>query len=363
MDCDEVLDLEYGAWSKALRKKAAAQRIPLSGTIELTFRCNLRCVHCYLDGQHTPAPDQQELTTEEVKGIIDQIVDAGCLWLLLTGGDPLVRPDWKEIYLYAKRKGLILTLFTNGTLLTPDDADFLAKWRPYVVEISLYGASAETYERITGIPGSYEKCIRGIDLLVERGVPLRLKTMLMTLNQHELVAMRELAEGFELKFNFDPILRPSADGDLFPYQYRLDVDDIVLLERIHSPEKLEHWSSQIHEQRHNTSRRTDLYQCDAGRTSFSIDPYGDLGLCTLSRERSYNLREGSFRRGWDSFIGPLRATPCPDALDCVDCELRMICQQCPALSKLEYGSFETSSAYLCRLTHRRAQEMAASALI
>ena len=130
MDCDGGTELAYRDFSKRLRERVAGKRIPLSGSLELTFRCNLRCVHCYLDGQHTPSPEQHELTTSEITDIIDQIVAEGCLWLLLTGGEPLVRPDWKEIYLYAKRKGLIITLFTNGTLLTPEDADFLAEWRP-----------------------------------------------------------------------------------------------------------------------------------------------------------------------------------------------------------------------------------------
>ena len=109
-------------------------------------------------------------------------MDEGCRWLLLTGGEPFLRPDFLDIYTNANKKGLLLTLFTNGTLLTPRSADLLAERRPFAIEITLYGATQQTYERITGIPGSYARCRRGIDLLLERNLPLKLKTMVMTLN-------------------------------------------------------------------------------------------------------------------------------------------------------------------------------------
>ena len=102
-------------------------------------------------------------------------MDEGCLWFLLTGGEPLVRRDFLEIYQYIKRKGLLATVFTNGTLLTPKIADVLAEWRPFAIEITLYGRTQETYERVTGIPGSHARCMRGIELIMERGLPLNLK--------------------------------------------------------------------------------------------------------------------------------------------------------------------------------------------
>ena len=144
-----------------------------------------------------------------------EVTDAGCLWLLLTGGEPLLRRDFLDIYTYAKRKGLILTLFTNGTLITPRIADYLAEWRPFNIEITLYGATQETYERVTGIPGSYARCRRGIDLLLERKLPLNLKTMVMTLNHHELDQMKSLAASLGVQFRFDPIMQRSV-GWLIP---------------------------------------------------------------------------------------------------------------------------------------------------
>ncbi len=110
---------------------------------------------------------------------------------------------------------MILTIFTNGTLITPQIADYLAEWRPFKMEITLYGATQETYERVTGIPGSYERCRRGIDLLLERKIPLSLKTPVMTLNQHELEQMKALSVQPGGRFPFRPDLEPCP-GRLRP---------------------------------------------------------------------------------------------------------------------------------------------------
>jgi len=174
--------LSYGEFSLALHQKVADQRVPIAGAIEVTRRCPLRCVHCY---NNLPLGDQEaarnELTYEEHCRIVDEISDAGCLWLLYTGGEIFLRRDFLDIYTYAKKKGLIVSLFTNGVLLTPEVADRLVEWRPFSIEITLYGRTEETYERITGIPGSFERCMRGIRLLLARGLPLELKTMAMSL--------------------------------------------------------------------------------------------------------------------------------------------------------------------------------------
>ena len=154
---------------KRLRNKIAGQRIPITGSLELTFRCNLRCQHCYVTHGHQGIPGQQELTTAEIKNILDQLVDEGCLWLLLTGGEPLMRRDFLEIYTYAKRKGLLVTSLHQRHHAHATYS--LISWPNGVrinIEITLYGRTQETYERVTGIPGSHARCIRGIELLLER---------------------------------------------------------------------------------------------------------------------------------------------------------------------------------------------------
>ena len=150
--CGSLPQLEYGQFSDWLHEKVRSQRVPVSGSLEVTERCNLRCQHCYIPAKQRAGSRRRELKLPEIERILAEIAESGCLWLLLTGGEPFLRRDFLDIYTSARRKGLILTLFTNGTLITRPIADTLAEWRPLKIEITLYGATPETYERVTGVP-------------------------------------------------------------------------------------------------------------------------------------------------------------------------------------------------------------------
>ena len=145
MDCAHIPSIEYGEFSKRIHEKSIDSRMPVVGTFDITSRCNLKCIHCYINGTCSG----NELTYQEICDILDQIADEGCLWLVITGGEPLMRPDFMDIYRYAKNKGIFVTLFTNGTLITPEIADFLAEFPPFAIEISLYGMSSISYEKVT----------------------------------------------------------------------------------------------------------------------------------------------------------------------------------------------------------------------
>src|SRR5262249_47504461 len=168
----------------------------------------LDCLPC---STHLPMSDatarRRELTFDEHSRLLDELQDAGCLWLLYTGGEIFARRDFLDIYTYAKKKGFLITLFTNGTLITERIADYLAEWRPFAIEITLYGRTRETYERLTGIPGSHEKCLRGIRALLDRGLPLALKTVAVSTNSHEVLEMQRFAEeDLGVKFKFDSMI-------------------------------------------------------------------------------------------------------------------------------------------------------------
>ncbi len=354
MDCPHIPELAYGEFSKSLHEKIVGQRIPIAGTLELTFRCNLRCKHCYASYGHSGIPGQEELTLPEIKRIIDEIVDEGCFWLLLTGGDPLVRRDFLDIYTYAKRKGLILTLFTNGTLLTPRIADYLAEWQPFSVEITLYGYTQETYERVTGIPGSHYRCMRGIEMLMDRGIPLGLKTMVMTLNKHELAEMSAFAESLGVEFRFDAIVNPGLQKEKFPLQFRLSPEEVLQLDQADEV-RSKKWSQYC--ARFSGVRPTDhkLYLCSAGKNSFHIDPYGLMSLCTNAREPCFDLREEHFRQGWVSMSNYVLNAEHREDYECRDCQIRLLCSQCPAFAILETGDPEGRVDYLCQLAHLRVR--------
>src|SRR5579859_2454311 len=165
--------LSYADFAKSLDNRLDGKRAPMDVSIEITRRCPLTCLHCY---NNLPMGDlgakNHELTTAEHKQLLDELHAAGTLWILYTGGEIFARKDFLEIYTYAKQKGFLITLFTNGTLIDEKVADYLAQYRPLGIEITLYGATKETYERLTGITGSYERCMRGIRLLMERNLPL-----------------------------------------------------------------------------------------------------------------------------------------------------------------------------------------------
>jgi radical SAM protein with 4Fe4S-binding SPASM domain len=355
MECPYIPITSYGEFSKRFHDKVAGQRIPVTGSIEVTARCNLHCAHCYIN---LPAGDREaqakELTLSELCNIIDQIVDEGCLWLLLTGGEPFIRPDFLDIYTYAKKKGLLITIFTNGTTITPHISDYLAEWKPFSLEITLYGRTKKTYESVTGVSGSYEKCIHGIELLLERKLPLKLKSVIMTLNMHEVWDMKAYAESLGVDFRFDPTLNMRVDGGHSPAIYRIQPKDILELDLKDEKrmKSLKEFSEKFWGSPPNTKY---LYQCGAGVRTFHIDSYGQLSACMLSRNLTYDLRQGVFHEGWLDFMLHILAQKWLGETPCKSCDLFALCGQCPGWALTESGDAERLVQYLCEIAHMRAR--------
>jgi len=299
---------------------------------------------------------RDELTREEHFRILDEIASAGCLWLLYTGGEIFARPDFLEIYEYAKRKGFLVTLFTNGTLVTPEIADYLVEWRPFAIEITIYGATAETHDRLTGVPGSYESCLRGVRLLLERGLPLALKTMATTINRHELREMHKLAENLGARFRFDAMLNPRIDCSASPLALRLAPSEIVQLDLEH-PERVAEWKRFSEKFCGAPANSDEAYQCGAGDMGFAIDPEGKLSLCVLARSDAYDLRQGSFREGWEQSLRKARRRKITRVTKCTACQIKSLCGMCPANGELENGDAEAPVDFLCRVAHLRAKAM------
>ena len=341
----------------AERLSVEERRIPIEGTIESTFRCNLNCVHCYIN-EPAASPDARrgELALGEWQPIVDQICDAGCLSLLVTGGEPLLRSDFPDLYLYAIRKGLLVTLFTNGTLISEQIADLLADSRPERIEVTLYGATQETYERITGVAGSFDQCMAGIRRIVDRRLPLKLKTMAMAWNQGEIGAMRDLAQRLGARFTYDGQLNPRIDGRANSRDaLQLPPEEVVRLDS-QRPDQ----AAELREFCRQFVRPADggpdqpLYACGAGETSFTIDPYGRLQLCVLARSGSFDLRKKSFAEGWNEYFPSLRARRWQSASPCRACSLLSLCGSCPAAAQLESGNPEAPIPCFCETAHRRA---------
>ena len=350
--------VNYGTFSESVHRGAATERLPLSGTIEVTRRCPLTCAHCY---NNLPMADgdarSRELTYAEHCRILDELAEAGCLWLLFTGGEIFARRDFLDIYKYAKTKGFLITLFTNGTLITPKLADELARWRPFAIEITLYGHTKATYEGLTGIPGSHEKCIRGIHLLLERGLPLKLKTVAVSINKHEVWDMQRFAEEeIGVEFKFDSLMTPRIDCSQSPLAVRLTPEEVVAFD-VQDSKRMDEWK--VFAERYfrpaNPPEHSDeLYHCGGGVSSFTIDPYGGMSICVLSQVDKFDLRTGHVREAWTSFLRRVRQKKITRLTKCTACELKSMCGMCPANGELENGDPEAPVDFLCRVAHLRA---------
>lgn len=358
MNCPTIPELSLSEFGQRLAAKLHTNRFPLSGSLELTERCNLRCVHCYIN---QPAGDtslqRRELSTFEVCDLLEQMAEAGCLKLLITGGEPLLRPDFLEIYIHAKRQGLLITLFTNGTLITQEIADVLAEYPPYSIEITLYGASDETYRQITGSAGAFRRCLNAIDLLKERHLPLKLKSMVLKGNQDDLPAMQAMAEQFEVFYRYDAVLNTRLNGDHGPLDHSISVEDVLQLDKADDGRAAE-IRQMLRDIRRKPTRPDELYGCGAGVYSFHINAYGQLSLCLMSRSPAYDLRQGSFRDGWEQFLPQARFQKRIRQTACQQCDLSALCGQCPGMAEMQYGDPEEPLHFTCAVAHRRAQEFA-----
>ena len=353
--------LSYGTFSESYQSRWSALRVPLNGTIEVSRRCPLTCLHCY---NNLPMNDAEarsrELDYDEHCRLLDELADAGCLWLLYTGGEIFARRDFLDIYTYAKKKGFLITLFTNGTLVTERIADYLAGWRPFAIEITLYGRTKKTYERLTGIPGSYEKCMRGIRLLLERGLPLALKSVAVSTNRHEIPEMQRFAEEeLGVRFKFDSMINPRVDCSQSPVEVRLTAEECVALD-LADPRRSDEWVHFADVARRAAEVKPSsntVYQCCGGVSSFAIDPYGRLSICVLSEAHKYDIRSGSFREGWEGFLHRERVKKVTRPTKCVACALKSVCGMCAAFGELENGDPEAPVDWLCRTAHLRAMAL------
>ena len=356
MECTEQKWLSTDEYLTQFITMSRQRRIPLAGSLEVTRRCNLRCVHCYLG----PQAERQraatgEMDTAKILDIIDQVTDAGCLYLLITGGEPLLRDDFPVIYRHAKERGLLVTVFSNGTLITEKVLMLFSDLPPHEVEISLYGATAPTYERITGVRGSYEKCMSGIKLLADSKIKVNLKTILMTLNSDELFEMENIAKEFGARFRFDAAISPCIGGDKTPLEFRVSPAEAIEME-FSNHDRLRQWETFFEESREHVLVDT-LYGCGAGVTGFHVSASGHLQPCLMTSDIQYDLSEKRFTDGWDDMIYPLRAKRAGPDFACMGCEKINLCGYCPAFFSLENGTEDIRSEYICEMGNLRYQRI------
>ena len=345
--------LEYGPLVRDMLARAAAVRQPAHGTFELTGRCNLSCRMCYVRqaaGDRTaiaaelPAPAWLELAR--------RAVDEGMVFLLLTGGEIFLRRDFFEIYEPLTRLGLVLALFTNGTLITRDVASRLGEAPPSRTEITLYGATAATFEAVTGVRGSYAACVAGIEALLARQVPLGLKTTLTQRNAAELEAMRAMARDWGVPFSASTLLAKRPDrGPAEIDECRLPPADCIALEATDRA-SADDWA-EVALKGPATAAHGNFY-CRSGKAAFVIGPSGEMNVCSLlPRPGARPLRSG-FAEAWRQVGRFVEAAP-PAAVACRACEALPYCGRCPAWSMIETGTLTEPVPYLCSIARARLE--------
>lgn len=329
------------------------QRVPISGGLELTSKCNLNCVHCY------EASDRNNISmsTEKILSLVDELVTEGVLSLYLTGGEAMLREDFSYIYEYIRKSGIIVGILSNGTTITDDKIQLFKKYPPMMIDISIYGASEETYYKVTGKKGIFNIFIDCLKKLKKNEIPFNLKTVVMKENLKDLDQMKHIAQYFDVPFKFFTNIRPMNNGNKNPINHMLTVDEAIKAE-FSDKNLIDFYLNIENSKEHMTERKKvcNKYLCKIGQNGFFITHDGFLHGCVRERKHGYNLEKQRFSEGWHNyieknFIEP-RAEKC---FLCVECKDMLYCDYCPAQFELETGDPTKPPEEVCIMARKRKE--------
>ncbi len=339
--------------SDVFHRRHRAARL-FAAHIELTYRCNLRCIHCLC-----PSRDKgrKELSTRGLKRVLDRLAGAGFLTVNLSGGEPLLREDFLELYAHARAKGLIVTILTNGTLLTPPLIAYLSRHKPYAVELTLNGITPRTYSAVTGVPGNLGQVMRNIRLLRTQGVPVVVKANLLRANQHEIGSIKRWVDKVLGKrlFRYDAAVQPRLDSSKAPLSQRLSYPEI-LRSVAREPEMLRKFQEELRRDPPRRLRRGQcLYHCSSWETQIFVNPAGGARFCMFSNEFGFDLLATPPAEGMAGMRAAIAAKTFSGSSGCASCRLRALCAWCPAKAALEMGAAESPIPFHCAFTKALAR--------
>ncbi|MBE3112148.1 MAG: radical SAM protein [Acidobacteria bacterium] len=354
---------EFSLW-----EKMASGRSVFSFDFEMTARCNLDCRHCYIN---LPAGDRaakkRELGADEIGRLGGEAAALGAVWCLITGGEPLLRKDFFDVYRALHRRGLLLSLFTNATLVDEEHVRFFKKYPPRDIEVTVYGVTKETYERVTRTPGSFDAFLKGLDRLLASGVSVRLKAMALRSNKREIAAIGDFCRARTKDYyRFDPHLHLRFDRDEARNSgilaERLSPEEVARLERL-DPERFGALTAVCGELIAPEAPASDcrhIFRCGVGQRSFVIGPEGLLRPCLSLHHPDflYDLKKGSLADAWTRFVPEVlkRETDRREYLEkCGTCPVVNLCLWCPAHAYLETGELDLPVEAFCRIAHARAE--------
>lgn len=335
--------------------------------IELTERCNNKCVHCCI---YQPADDtvakSKELSTEQVKAVLREAADTGFIKVRFTGGEPLLRDDFEELYVFARKIGLGVLLFTNATLITPRLAEIFSCIPPlHEIEISLYGMNQDSYERVSRVRGTFESAWEGIHILLNKKVPFVVKNVLLPQNKEEMEQFKAWASklpwaGERASHITNLSLRVRGDSEKKNREIKKlrqspnEVLEYFLRDRESYLNGVKDFCKKF-----VTPPNDNLFNCGAGQKSGCVDAYGRIYPCMMLKnpDLAYELDKGTLRDAIKRFfprIKGLKAGNKAYLKRCARCFLHDFCDQCPAMSWTEHGNLDTPVEHLCELTHLQA---------
>lgn len=356
--------MERPTYLQALLNKAYAMKVPVSGTFELTARCNLDCGMCYIHkAQNDPVAREKEMPTEFWLDMVEQIRQAGALTLLLTGGEPMLHPGFREIYLASKKAGLILSMNSNGTMFTPEDVEFFAANPPGKINISLYGASRETYERQCGNGKMFDRVLDNIQRLREKNIGIRINLTVTQENRQDIPWIYRFGRSMDIPVSYTTYLFPPkrasengacaacrhtpkeaaelslvCDREKFGKTVFSQRKEAILQQEALLP------GSEIDELKDPTER----IGCRAGTSAWWATFDGRLLPCAMLGENSADLKSQSFLQAWAEIRRQTDEIFLPSG--CTDCPHRPYCHVCAAICYCETGKTYQVPTYLCRMT-------------
>ncbi len=333
--------------SARLNALTLRKNIPVSVTAELTRRCPLSCLHCYLPetrGRRAPA---RELSTGQWERILAQLAAAGGLYLVFTGGEPLLRPDLPELCRRARELNFDVRVFSTGLGLTPGLAAELKAGGVSGFEISFYGRPA-AHDRVTGLNGSFGRSLTAARLLKKTGVQVKMKVPLLTLNAGQSAWLRRLAAGEGFGISFDPVIAPGNDGNAANLKYRLPARRLAAAVKGLAPGQSAAPPPQ--------APRAPDFVCGAGRNVCAVGPDGALYPCLQLPVVLADLSKEKFQSAWKNspWLKKWRRAGMGDIQKCRGCGLKEYCNLCPGISLLENGDALTPNSAACALAGAQA---------
>ncbi len=331
--------------------------------MDLTARCNNSCRHCYINlPVDDPTARKRELTFGQVKQIIDQSVSLGALWVLISGGEPLLRNDFIDIYLYMKKKGLLVSLFTNASLITPNHVKLFKRYPPRDIEITVYGVSSGTHRQVTQ-SSTFDDTMNGIDLLLSEKIPITLKSTIIQSNVDEFDEISAFCRQKTLQpFRFDPFLQLRLDRNSTRNKEikkeRLTPQQVAAIEH-NDPDRYFALAKKC--SRLNRSDIPDeipgLFTCQAGINSCSIGYDGTFRLCSSLNHSAtiLDLKAHPLKYAWEVFTPNLLEPTPPETgwPECMTCNIRELCTWCPAHADLETGCMTEKVSCFCDYAQSR----------